>query len=133
MVSIILVSHSHLITDGLKLMIEEMTGSNENLQIHSCGGSDDGGIGTNPMTILETIEASAKSDAIYLFGDLGSGLLSIETAIDLVDDEDLKAKCHYLDAPLVEGAFVGSVQCLVDPSVQAVTREVKKYINSLKG
>lgn len=133
MVSVILVSHSHMITDGLKLMIEEMTGNNENVTIYSCGGSDDGGIGTDPMKILETIQESHESDVIYLFGDLGSGLISIETAIDLVDDEQLKSKCHYIDAPLVEGAFVGAVQCMVDPSVEAVTNEISNYIHSLKG
>lgn len=133
MISVLLVSHSRLITDGLKEMIEEMTGRNDVIQIHSCGGTDDGGIGTDPTLILETIEQSINSDTIYLFGDLGSGILSIETALDLIDDEDLKNKCHYIDAPLVEGSFIGSVQCLVDPSVEAVTKEIQNYIASLRG
>ncbi|NLW29493.1 MAG: PTS-dependent dihydroxyacetone kinase phosphotransferase subunit DhaM [Erysipelothrix sp.] len=132
MVSVLLVSHSRLITDGLKQMIEEMTGRNDSIQIHSCGGSDDGGIGTDPTFILETIEESSNSDVIYLFGDLGSGLLSIETALDLIDDDPLRDKCHYIDAPLVEGSFIGSVQCLVDPSVEAVRREIRHYIDTLK-
>ena len=132
MVSVLLVSHSRLITDGLKQMIEEMTGRNEGIQIYSCGGTEDGKIGTDPTLILETIEHCTLSDVIYLFGDLGSGILSIETALDLIDDDPLRNKCHYIDAPLVEGSFIGSVQCLVDPSVEAVRREIRHYIDTLK-
>jgi phosphoenolpyruvate---glycerone phosphotransferase subunit DhaM len=124
MVVIILVSHSRKITDGLKEMIEEMTGQHEFIRIISAGGTEDGRIGTDPMLIKDTIESNADADSIYLFADLGSAVISIDTVMDMIEDEALKKKCIYVDGPLVEGAFVGSVQCLVDPSPEAVLREV---------
>lgn len=128
MISAILVSHSQKITDGLKDMIEEMTGQAESISILSVGGTDDGQIGTDATRILSAIEQSSDSEYIYLYGDIGSGILSIETALDLIDDEALKEKTHFINGPLVEGAFAGIVQCLVDPSPEAVKRQVIKGI-----
>jgi len=49
--------------------------------------------------------------------------------LDLIDD-DLKKKCVYVDAPIVEGAFVASVQAMIDPSHEAILREVAKLKNN---
>ena len=125
MVVILLVSHSKKITDGLKEMIEEMTGTHEHIKIISAGGTEDGRLGTNPIFIFEQIEANQDADNFYLFADIGSAVMSIDTVLDMLDDQ-LKAKCVYIDAPLVEGAFVGSVQCMIDPSKDAVVKEVGK-------
>ncbi len=126
MVTIILVSHSKKITDGLKEMIEEMTGKYEHIHIISAGGTDDGRLGTNPIFITEQIEAHKNVDSIFLFADIGSAVMSIESALELIEDDELRAKCFYIDGPLVEGAFVGSVQCMVNPSPELVIREVTK-------
>lgn len=131
MISAILVSHSSKITDGLKEMIEEMTGRSEDINIVSVGGTEDGRIGTDPIRILEVIEQEAASDYIYLYGDLGSGILSIETALDLIGEEELRNKTHYINGPLVEGAFAGIIQCLVDSSPEAVQREVLSSIHMM--
>ena len=56
MVTIILVSHSRKITDGLKEMIEEMTGKLEHILIVSAGGTDDGRLGTDPINLKNEIE-----------------------------------------------------------------------------
>lgn len=130
MVVIILVSHSRKITDGLKEMIEEMTGQHEFIHIISAGGTEDGRIGTDPLLIKDIIESHADADSIYLFADLGSAIISINTVMDMIEDEILKKKCVYVDGPLVEGAFVGSVQCLVDPSPEAVLHEVSQLKNN---
>jgi len=130
MVVIVLISHSRKITDGLKEMIEEMTGQHDFIKIVSAGGTEDGRIGTDPMLIKDVIETNTNADSIYLFADLGSAIISIDTVLDLLDDEALRSKCFYVDGPLVEGAFIGSVQCLVNPSPDAVLREVHKLKNN---
>lgn len=130
--SLILVSHSHKITDGLKEMVLEMANNPDVLTVYSCGGTDELGIGTDPTKILEAIEASSESENIYLIGDIGSGLISIDMALDLVMDDDLKAKCHVLNAPLVEGAFVVGVQTMVDPSPTAVQEQLNSLIEQFK-
>lgn len=125
---VILVSHSEKIAEGLKEMIDQMVGHQEAVTIVACGGTEDGRIGTSAPKILEAIEAHQDYNQIYLFGDLGSGLISLQMALDLVEDEALRAKCHYISGPLVEGGFAGSVQCLVDPSFEAVKREVENCL-----
>ena len=47
--------------------------------------------------------------------------------IELLDDEALQEKCTYLDAPLVEGAFVAAVKCMSDASKDAVVAEISKF------
>lgn len=131
-VSLILVSHSRLITDGLKAMVEEMASDSSKITIYSCGGTDDDSIGTDPTKIMMAIEDSNESEQIYLIGDIGSGLMSIDMALDLVDNEELRSRCHVISGPLVEGAFVIGVQSMIDPSLEAVQKQIESVINSFK-
>ncbi len=128
MITIILVSHSRKISDGIVDMITEMVPS-DNVTVLSAGGTEDGGIGTDPMRIQSLIETHQESERIYLFGDIGSSIMSIEMVLDLIDS-DFKEKCLYIDAPLVEGAFVAAVQAMIDPSHEAILREVNKLKNN---
>ncbi|GMA09369.1 dihydroxyacetone kinase [Tetragenococcus halophilus subsp. flandriensis] len=125
MYSIILVSHSKKITDGIKEMIEEMVGESDNVKISSCGGADDGRLGTNSVAILDCIEASASSDKIYIFADIGSAILSAETAIDLIDDIVIQKKVQLIDSPLVEGAFAAAIQASVGSTEEEILKEIE--------
>ncbi|OCG08948.1 PTS-dependent dihydroxyacetone kinase phosphotransferase subunit DhaM [Gilliamella sp. wkB178] len=125
MISIILVSHSKKITDGLKEMIDEMVGTSDNVKIFSAGGTDDGRLGTNPIAVMEIIEQCQDDKHILIFADIGSAILSSETAIDLISDEKLKEKILLVDAPLIEGSFVAAVQALVDDDLDAILNELE--------
>lgn len=125
MVSIILVSHSRKITDGLKEMIEEMVDSTGDVKIFSAGGTEDGRLGTDSVAIYNIIKQSSQHNNILIFADIGSAILSTETAIDLIEDEELKSKVTLVDAPLVEGAFVASIQAMVDKDVEGILAELQ--------
>lgn len=125
MVSIILVSHSRKITDGLKEMIEEMVDSTGDVKIFSAGGTEDGRLGTDSVAIYNIIKQSSLHNNILIFADIGSAILSTETAIDLIEDEELKSKVTLVDAPLVEGAFVASIQAMVDKDVEGILAELQ--------
>ena len=125
MISIILVSHSKKITDGLKEMIEEMVDSTEDVKIFSAGGTQDGRLGTDSVAIYNIIKKSNQHKNILIFADIGSAILSTETAIDLIEDEELKSKVTLVDAPLVEGAFVASIQAMVDNDVEGILAELQ--------
>ena len=60
-------------------------------------------------------------DLILIFDDLGSSILSAETAIDLID-EDLAEKVQLVDAPIVEGALAGVVQGTISDDVADVIK-----------
>ncbi|EHC6237355.1 PTS-dependent dihydroxyacetone kinase phosphotransferase subunit DhaM [Listeria monocytogenes serotype 1/2a] len=121
MISIVLVSHSQKITEGLQEMIVEMVG--DTVHIISSGGTGDGRLGTNAIMIADNIATCTNSEHIYIFCDIGSAILSAETALELLDT-DLLEKTTIIDAPLVEGAFTAAVQSLVNPSKKAILQEL---------
>lgn len=124
MFGIILVSHSQKITEGTKEMIEEMTGSSDNVRITSAGGTGDGRLGTNAVMIMEAIETNADCEYILIFCDIGSAILSSETAVELIEDEELLNKIEIMDCPLVEGAFAVAVQASVCQDKSLVLQEL---------
>lgn len=124
MISFLLVSHSKKITDGLKEMIDEMSLNKDNITTFSIGGTKDGRLGTDPIAIYEAIEMRKMDDAILIFTDLGSAVLSSEIAVDMIDDE-LKQKVHIVDCALVEGAFIAAVQINGVDCLEQVLNELK--------
>lgn len=120
MISIVLVSHSQKITEGLQEMIVEMVGDTVHI---SSGGTGDGRLGTNAIMIADNIATCTNSEHIYIFCDIGSAILSAETALELLET-DLLEKTTIIDAPLVEGAFTAAVQSLVNPSKEAILQEL---------
>ena len=124
MISFILVSHSKKITDGLKEMIDEMALNQENVTTFSLGGTSDGSLGTDPIAIHETIEKCKSDDAILVFTDIGSAVMSSEAAVDMLDD-DIKQKVHIVNCPLIEGAFMAAVQFENINSLESIFEELK--------
>lgn len=124
MIGIVLVSHSKKITDGIKEMIEEMTGVSDKVSIASCGGTDDGRMGTNAIAILEAITSYESAEHVYLFADIGSAILSAEMAMELIEDEALQEKVELVDCPLVEGAFAAAIQASVGGTKEDILREI---------
>ncbi|WP_124059075.1 dihydroxyacetone kinase phosphoryl donor subunit DhaM [Vaginisenegalia massiliensis] len=125
MTGIILVSHCKLITDGIKLMVDEMVGDCDNVKVISAGGTDDGRLGTNGVKILEAILSLKDCTNILIFCDIGSSILSSEMAIELVDDNSITQKVKIVDAPLVEGAFAATVQASVSSDIDLIVHEAQ--------
>lgn len=122
MKGIVLVSHSQKISDGLKEMLEEMIDSTV-VTIVSSGGTGDGRLGTNAVQILDHLESLEHCEEIYIFADIGSSILSSETAIEMLDPEFQK-RITLFDAPLIEGAFIGAVQASIGASTQTILEEI---------
>lgn len=124
MIGVILVSHSEKITEGVKEMIEEMVGDSPHVTIISAGGTGDGRLGTNSLMILEAIQSLEEATDVLIFGDIGSAILCAETAMDLIEDDELREKTLLVDAPLVEGAFAAAVQASVNCSREDILKEM---------
>ncbi len=118
-VGIILVSHSEWIANGLKELVNEM--NDGTVPVIAAGGADGGRIGTSAIKIQEAIESIADCDNILVYADLGSAILSAETALDIIDEE-LAEKVQLVDAPIVEGALAGVVQATISDNVEEVIR-----------
>ena len=71
--------------------------------------------------LLQVAQTEEDCDHILIYADLGSSILSAETAIDLID-EDLAEKVQLVDAPIVEGALAGVVQGTISDDVADVIK-----------
>lgn len=124
MIGIVIVSHSKKLAEGVLELAEQMTRGA--VPLEAVGGIDDPEhpIGTDPMRVMAAIEAVAgrAEDGVLVVMDLGSALLSAETALDLLP-EAVAAKVRLCAAPLVEGTVAAAVQASVGASLEAASAE----------
>ena len=118
MVGLVLVSHSAKIAEGLKDLTSEIAAAHKG--IVAAGGMEDGSIGTDAIRISEAIRQANDGDGVVVLADLGSGVMSSETAIELLEDEDIKVKLA--DAPIVEGTIAAAVSAMVGSDLEAVLK-----------
>ena len=124
MVGIVIVCHSERLAEGVKELAGQMTRGKVPIEV--AGGIDDpdNPIGTDPMKVVAAIEAvhAAADSGVLVLMDLGSALMSAETALDFLSDE-VKAMVRLCAAPLVEGAIAAAVQASAGASLEAVAAE----------
>jgi dihydroxyacetone kinase phosphotransfer subunit len=104
-VGLVLVSHSSGVADGTAALAAQMAPS---VRIAAAGGSDDGGIGTSFDKISAALQNADTGDGAVILYDLGSALLTTETAIEFAEADQV-ARWRVVDAPLVEGAIAAAV------------------------
>ena len=119
MVGLVLISHSGTLVEGLRDMVAQVAGADVHVAI--AGGTQDGRLGTSAPTIAaairSTLDAGVESALVLL--DLGSAALSLEVALEELDEGD-RARIRISEAPLVEGAVLAAVQASVGASIDEV-------------
>jgi PTS hybrid protein len=105
-VGLVVVSHSRALADAAVVLARGMLPGRE-LAVEVAAGDVDGGLGTDATAIAEAIVTADSGDGVVVLMDLGSAVLSAETALELVDD-DVRERVVLSPAPLVEG-LVGAV------------------------
>ena len=105
MVGLVLVSHSPQIAEGTAELVRQMAGE---VEVVAVGGDAEGGFGTDPERIESAIE-NLDAEGALVFMDLGSAVLSAETVLEMLSQED-REKVRLVDAPFVEGAFAAGVE-----------------------
>lgn len=105
-VGIVVVSHSRALADAAVELARQMLPGRE-LAIEVAAGMDDGSLGTDAMAVATAITAADTGDGVVVLMDLGSAVLSAETALEFLD-EDVRERVTLSAAPLVEG-LVGAV------------------------
>ncbi|AIF42967.1 dihydroxyacetone kinase phosphoryl donor subunit DhaM [Virgibacillus sp. SK37] len=119
---IVLISHSSKVVEGIKDIIRQV---NQDVVIELAGGTDDGEIGTSIDKILEAINNADTGNGVLLLYDLGSAKMNAEMAIEMAEGKDIKMT----EAPLVEGAYVASVEAGMGKSVEEITATLEKNFN----
>jgi PTS hybrid protein len=105
-VGLLLVSHSSKIAEGVAELAHQMAAS---VTIVAAGGTDEDGIGTSFEKVQSGLTTADSGDGVVVLYDLGSALLTTETAVDFLEDDGARERVRVVDAPLVEGAVAAAV------------------------
>ncbi|MFC9558322.1 dihydroxyacetone kinase phosphoryl donor subunit DhaM [Agromyces sp. NPDC056965] len=104
-VGVLFVSHSAAIASGLVDLARQMAPT---AALVAAGGTDDGRIGTSFDLVTAGIAEADSGAGVVVLCDLGSAILTAETALDFLDDE-VRERVRIVDAPLVEGGVAAAV------------------------
>lgn len=115
-VGLVIVSHSARIAAGVVELAAQMA---PEVTIAEAGGTDEGGIGTSFDLVQAGIERADSGDGAVLLCDLGSAVLTAETALDFLDDEQ-RMRVRIAEAPIVEGAVAAAVAAATGSDLEAV-------------
>lgn len=131
MISIILISHSYKIAEGLKELVGQLV--QDKVKVIASGGLDEDTIGTNVERIYNSLNEAKNPEGILVLVDLGSAVLSTEAAIDMLPEEDRKL-VKISNAPLVEGAVIASIEASIGSDLEKSNKaaEDAKDLNKLQ-
>ena len=129
MVGVLIVSHSKKAAEGIYELAVQMAGKDH--RVVAVGGMEDGSIGTDALRSKEGIEQANGGEGVVLLADLGSGILSSQMAIDLLE-EDIPVQIA--DAPILEGAISAAVQAAIGGNLKEVIEaaELAKQVSKLE-
>jgi phosphoenolpyruvate-protein phosphotransferase/dihydroxyacetone kinase phosphotransfer subunit len=102
-----------------------------NVNIAVAGGIDDpdNPIGTDPMKVMAAIESVYSEDGVVVLMDLGSALMSTETAVEFLQPE-MQENVYLCPAPLVEGTMAAAVQASIGSTVKQVMAEAQDALTA---
>jgi dihydroxyacetone kinase phosphotransfer subunit len=130
-VSLVLVSHSRQLAEGVRELAAQMTQGK--VKIGVAGGTADGRLGTDATAILAAIEEVRGPAGVLVLVDLGSAVLSTQMAIEQLPDGG--GRVLLSDAPFVEGAVIAAVEASIDSELDGVAaaalgaRQMEKVSN----
>lgn len=116
-VGLVLVSHSRQLAEGLRELAEQV--GQGRVPIAVAAGSEGGTLGTSAIDIARAVESLAETDGVLVLMDLGSAVLSTETALEQLDPS-LRERVQMVDAPFVEGAVAATVEASLGSGLDAV-------------
>jgi phosphocarrier protein FPr len=128
MVGIVLVSHSKKLAMALRELVLQMVGPEFPVAVAAGVGEDYEELGTDAVHISEVLQPFLDGDGAVVLMDLGSAVLSAQTALELLDTSvvaDPTTKLRLCPAPIVEAAISASVQASIGASLDDVVREAK--------
>ena len=124
MVGIVIVSHSWKIAEGICDMAREM--AQEHHGIIPAGGLDDGSIGTDATRIMNAVLEADSGDGVVILADIGSSIMSAESAIEILDEEGHEVQAVIADAPIVEGTICAVVEAAGGGTAESVLKAAEE-------
>jgi phosphoenolpyruvate-protein phosphotransferase/dihydroxyacetone kinase phosphotransfer subunit len=121
MIGFVIVSHSARLAEGVCELAAQM--AQGKVRLAPAGGASDADnpIGTDAFRVLQAIESVYSEDGVLVLMDLGSAVLSAETALELLPD-DKRAHVQLCSGPVVERAVEGACLAAAGASVEEILR-----------
>jgi len=122
MIGLVIVSHSAKLAEGVCDLARQV--AQGKVRIAAAGGTADprNPIGTDAFQVLEAIQSVYSEDGVLVLMDLGSAVLSAETALELLG-ETKQSRVRLCAAPLVEGAVAAASLAAAGASLAEIARE----------
>ncbi|KGX87579.1 dihydroxyacetone kinase phosphoryl donor subunit DhaM [Pontibacillus litoralis] len=118
-VGIVLISHSAKVVEGIKEIIRQVV---KDVPIETAGGTDENEIGTSMEKIQTAITNANQGVGTLVFYDIGSAKMNAEIAIEMAETDQVTL----IEAPILEGAYVGAVEASMDKSLNEICAAVEK-------
>lgn len=121
MIGIVAVSHSRALAEAAVELALQMGGA-EPPVVRVAAGGPDGDLGTDAVAIATAIDEADSGEGVLVLMDLGSALLSAETALEFVSAPE---RVRLSPAPFVEGLVAAVVTAAGGADLDAVAAEVR--------
>ncbi len=127
MVSLVLVSHSRKLALAVRDLVRQMAGPELTVAVASGVGARHLELGTDAVYIAKILKKACGPDGALVLMDIGSSVLSTETALELIDPS-LHQRIRLCAGPLVEGALAAAVQAAANSGLNEVFREAQRAL-----
>ncbi len=127
MVGLVLVSHSRALAMAVRQLVTSMSGPKLAIAIAAGTGPDRAELGTDATEILEGINAVMSEEGVLVLLDIGSAILSAETAVEFLDDAQ-RTKVRLCGAPFVEGAVAAGVLAALGSNLEDIANEAERAL-----
>ena len=119
MIGILVVSHSAKAAEGIAEITSQMSGGI--VPVRAVGGTEEGELGTSVSGIVEALGGLLEeAEGVVLVPDLGSAVLSARSALEFLGDD--AKKVLIVDAPILEGAMMASVEASIGSPLERVAQ-----------
>ncbi|WP_195340472.1 dihydroxyacetone kinase phosphoryl donor subunit DhaM [Fusobacterium sp. 1001295B_180824_G3] len=126
MVGFVVVSHSKELAEAVINLANEM--KKYNFPLINGSGTDGDFLGSNPLTIKESILKAKIDKGVLIFVDIGSSVLNTQVAIDFLANEGINTEnIKIADAPLVEGLIAGVAINDEKADINSILDELKEF------
>lgn len=131
MVALVLVSHSRALAAALRELVLQMAGAELTVAIAAGAGENHHELGTDAVHIAEVLTPLCAADGALVLMDLGSAVLSAQTALELLESEGVEGwreRIRLCPAPLVEASVAAAVAAASGASLKDVAAEAARAL-----
>ncbi|GAB2523571.1 dihydroxyacetone kinase phosphoryl donor subunit DhaM [Nocardia heshunensis] len=121
MIGLVVVSHSRALAEAAVALAAGLL-PEQGVDVRIAAGLDNGEFGTDAVAVADAIAAADSGDGVLVLMDLGSAVLSAETALDLLDSP---VRVRLSAAPLVEGLVTALATAGGGADLDVVAREAE--------